>query len=362
MKHGNSGTIDRLVERVQAENIRKHDFISPTGVMTASDVYGEPRLNFRVNRGSDETTSFNLEQVAHENLSQLCGIDMRYYRKLLELPSKELWATNVNQWLPGVSNRTVRTFDGEYEDDLGMRSTGSVRCLMSDRYWCLDNSDLLAALIPQFEKRELTVLTSNLSERHMVIKAVSPKMIAEVPHVGDRVQGGIAVGNSEVGQGSLWITEYDYVLSCTNGMVGEKERKYTHRSGKSGEDDSNFSSYSSETKRKTNEAFWAQIAEDIDRCFDEERFAGRVSNYGDAAADEVHENQEARVISTVCSESGVPKDDWDKVLRHYHRGGQENRWGVAQAVTRYAQDVEDFDLATSLESAGRKVMDGGLYR
>lgn len=369
MKTGNARTMTDLIEAVQREATLKHDFITPTTAVnddgerynrvTAVNDGGNPRMAFRMNKGSEEATTFRLSQVAHEQLNGLCHIGS-YYKRLLEIPSKDLWAANVNEWLPGVSDRTVRTFDGEGEDYSGLKPKGLIRCLMSSQYRCLDNDDLLSALLPQFEKRNLDVLTCNLSERQLVIKAVSPKMVASVPKLGDSVQAGIAVGNSEVGCGALWITTLDYVLSCSNGMVGVKEHKWVHRTGKAGDEDTQFNDYTDETKRKTNEAFWAQVTDDIDRVFDEELFAVRLSNYGDATDDEISRENERGVIETVCSTYGIPKEEVDAVLRHYHRGGDENRWGVAQAVTRYAQDVSDYDVSTSLEEAGRKILDGAL--
>jgi hypothetical protein len=368
MKTGNARTMTDLIEDVQREATLKNDFITPvTDVsdggelvsrVTAVSDGGNPRLAFKMNKGSHETTTFKLSKVAHEQLNALCKIGS-YYKRLLELPSKRLWADNVNEWLPTVSDRTIRTFDRDV-DDTDFGSAGTVRCLMSTYYRTLDNADLLSALLPQFEKRGLSVLTCNLGERQMIIKAVSPKMVAEVPRVGDTIQAGIAVGNSEVGCGSLWITELDYFLSCTNGMSGVKESKWVHRSGKSGDEDTQFNDYTEDTQRKTNEAFWAQVTDDIDRVFDEERFAVRLSNYGDATDDEIDRGDERGVISAVCSNYGIPKDDVEEVLRHYHRGGAENRFGVAAAVTRYAQDVSDYDFSTQLEGAGRKIIDGAI--
>jgi hypothetical protein len=362
MLTGNARTMTDLIEAVQREAVLKRDFVPvPASKMVAASMQGNrAQLMVELNAGSPEAVSFDLNPVAHENLSTLCGIDMRYYRKLLSIESKELWAANVNKWLPEVTDRTVRTFDPDFTADSPSTGSGVIRCLKSDHYRCLDNADLLAALLPQFEKREMHVLTCNLSEKQMVIKAVSPTMLADVPRLGDSVQAGIAVGNSEVGTGALWMTTYDYILSCTNGMVGVKANKWVHRSGKAGDEDTQFGNYTTDTQRKTNEAFWAQVTDDIDRIFDEELFAVRLSNYGDAADDEIERVNERPVIETVCSDYGIPKEDVENVLRYYHTGGQENRWGVAQAVTRYAQDVSDFDVATKLEEAGSNIITKAL--
>ena len=43
------------------------------------------------------------------------------------------------------------------------------------------------------------------------------------------------------------------------------------------------------------------------------------------------------------------------ILGHLAAGGNLSRWGFANAVTRYAQDVESYDRATELEKLGGKL-------
>ena len=129
--------------------------VEPSKIV-AADVDGEARLEIALNDGSEETTSFALLPVAHQNLaSELTPIGMRYYKTLLERSSKEAWAYNVNLWLKKNTPRFVRTFDGAYEDDYSVTDLPSVRCLKSMQYWALDNDALLSQLIPQFERRDL---------------------------------------------------------------------------------------------------------------------------------------------------------------------------------------------------------------
>ena len=371
MLRGNCSTFSELIEVVMRESDLKNDLMGvDASKIVAADVDGEARLEIALNEGSDETTSFSLLPVAHQNLaSELTPIGMRYYKTLLERSSKEAWAYNVNLWLNKNTPRFVRTFDGAYEEDFSIAESPSVRCLKSTQYWALDNDALLSQLIPQFERRDLEVLTCNLSERQMLIKAVSPVMVAEIPKVGDTVQAGIAIGNSEVGCGSLWIAFLDYVLECSNGMVGAKESRYTHRSGDTGEVADKYHTRTRGTRQKIDETFWAEIGEDIERVFDPNRFHSRISEYGQAAEDEVPEGRETAIISKVCLNAGIPKDEIELVLRRYQigvgaaqsrstdRNPYASRWGVAQAVTAYAhKDVADCDLALKYEEEGRKII------
>jgi len=50
-------------------------------------------------------------------------------------------------------------------------------------------------------------------------------------------------------------------------------------------------------------------------------------------------------------------DEQSSVLRHLIEGGDLSRWGLANAVTRAAADVESYDRSTELEAIGGAVVD-----
>jgi hypothetical protein len=56
---------------------------------------------------------------------------------------------------------------------------------------------------------------------------------------------------------------------------------------------------------------------------------------------------------------GVTLTEGDKssVLRHRLRGGDLSAWGLANAVTRTAEDASDYGRATELEAAGGRVIE-----
>ena len=47
----------------------------------------------------------------------------------------------------------------------------------------------------------------------------------------------------------------------------------------------------------------------------------------------------------------------DSILTHLLQGNDLSRWGLANAVTRASQDIEDYDQATELEKLGGKVIE-----
>ena len=53
---------------------------------------------------------------------------------------------------------------------------------------------------------------------------------------------------------------------------------------------------------------------------------------------------------------GITEDESNGVLEHLITGGDFSLYGLANAVTRFSQDVESYDRATKLEEIGYSVM------
>ena len=45
------------------------------------------------------------------------------------------------------------------------------------------------------------------------------------------------------------------------------------------------------------------------------------------------------------------------ILRHLIHGGDLSQWGLANAVTRHSQDVDDYDKATDFEMLGGQIIE-----
>jgi hypothetical protein len=53
----------------------------------------------------------------------------------------------------------------------------------------------------------------------------------------------------------------------------------------------------------------------------------------------------------------LTEGEWSSVLRHLLRGGDLSAWGLANAVTRTAEDASDYGRATEREAAGGLVLE-----
>ena len=61
-------------------------------------------------------------------------------------------------------------------------------------------------------------------------------------------------------------------------------------------------------------------------------------------------------IEVVTKQLLLNQSESDSILNHLIQGGDTSVWGVANAVTRLAHDVDDYDRSVELERAGHDVI------
>src|SRR5262245_14401480 len=104
-----------------------------------------------------------LTNYAHGQLSQHLGIPKAYYDRMrAEQPA--LLAGNVNTWFKAdaTNKRMLRTLDGQ------------VRAVLSPKYRPLDNFDLANVVLPTLIDRKAEIVSAELTETRMYIKAILP--------------------------------------------------------------------------------------------------------------------------------------------------------------------------------------------
>lgn len=296
--------------------------------------------------------SLQLRPIAHQQLASTLGIPKPYYdRMLTEAP--DLLAKNANRWLgsdgptgnrEGPGMRMVRTIDGE------------VRALLSDQYRPLDNADLAEAVLPRLSQLGATVESSQITESRFYLKAITDRIRGDVKK-GDTVQAGVVVSNSEVGQGSLRVEALDYWLACLNGMItGEVVRK-THLGRRSSHDalENAVEFFKDDTRTASDKAFFLQLRDTVSGMFDQAKFNRRIGKYR-LAAGQVIVNDVPEVVEVVARRMSLTQDEQSSVLSHLIKSGDLSQYGLANAITRAAQDVESYDRSTELEAVGGDVI------
>lgn len=118
----------------------------------------------------------------------------------------------------------------------------------------------------------MEVMSCEVTENRMYIKIVNHRL--EMACVGDIVQAGVVISNSEVGLGAVSVQPLVYTLACSNGMVINSlgERK-THVGRAAKVLDDGFLLYSDETKEAEDKAFMLKLRDTTLAAIEEARFA-----------------------------------------------------------------------------------------
>lgn len=130
---------------------------------------------------------------------------------LLRCPA-DLQAHNLNHWIREEQKKRETLFcrfDGQ-----------RLRAVFTDRYKCLDHTDIVQRMVEYGFSPE-TEVHINLDTDLMVLKV--PDYARMFGMNGDRMVPGLAVSNSEVGLLSFSIEAYFYRLVCTNGMISKTQ-------------------------------------------------------------------------------------------------------------------------------------------
>jgi len=341
MKKGR--TLGKLAEEIERQCKSKKDYISDTTALTMTD---KGTLDLK------DTGEFKIKNNAHGQLAARLKIPKQYYDRMLE-NSPKLLAENVNHWFQSnPEQRMIRTLDDE------------VRAFLSEKYRALDNWDLMMAALPILEEHEIDVNSSTfeVTENRLYLKAIFPHLETEIkgsPRVGDIVQAGLCISNSEVGAGSLRIEPFIYQLWCANGCFSNiAMRKYhTGRSnGTSFEDVQEI--LRDETKQISDKALWMQVGDVVRTAINQDIFQANVNKMAGTIENKI-EGDSVKVVEVVQKTFNFNEGQRSDIMKHLIDGGDLSQYGLCNAVTRTANDQSDYEQATALERAGGKIIDLG---
>ena len=317
----------------------KRDFVAPSRELSV--VQAEMGFELRVNGQGD----FGIKETAHEQVAGRLGIPKSYYDRMRQ-DAPELLTRNVNHWLAsGRDLRMVRTLDGQ------------ARALLSNRYRPLDDDALAEAVLPALASSGCSVESSEITDRRMYIKAVSPRLTFEV-RKGDVVQAGLVISNSEVGMGGVRVEPLIYRLVCLNGMIVQDHslRKYHIGRGFGDEDEGAQELYRDETREASDKAFFLKVRDTVMGSLQRDVFEATARRMTQAASEAIT-GDPVKVVEAVQKRLGLNDGERGGVLSHLIRGGDLTRYGLLNAVTRASQDVPDYDRATDMERMGGVVLE-----
>ncbi len=339
-------TITEMAAEIERQAAVKADYLVNPQKLEMESLGGTPMLRV-VDGGVDQMEPLAIQETVHRQMGAHLGIPWRYYEKML-LEEPGLLSHNVNHWLhKGESGpRMLRTLDGK------------ARAFLSNRFRPIDNFEIATAVLPiimsmQGARFESTQITDN----YMYIKVVNPRLTGEV-RLGDVVQAGIVISNSETGLGAVNVQPLVYRLACLNGMVVNDSRVSTRRNhvGRANSTDENFALYSQETLDQDSKAFMMKVQDTVRAAVDEARFARVLDTMKESTQAKLDTSDVPALVKLTSSNFGLTETEGKGVLQHLLEDADYTLYGLANAVTRYSQDVEDYDRASKLEAIGYNVM------
>lgn len=340
MKSGRSLTA--LAQELDRQLESKKDYVVPSPLVhhTTSE-RGDTVLEIDA---PETPRPFEVTPLARRQLADKLKIPFAYFDRMrTEQPA--LLDRNVNTWLQQDEARPMlRTLDGR------------VRAVLSNRYRCLDNYDLAESVLPvlrdftggTFESVELT-------ETRMYIKFILPRVQHEM-RVGDVVQAGIVIMNSEVGQGTLAVQPLVYRLVCSNGMIAaDQSIRKTHLGRALGSDDG-VTIFEEDTLKADDMAFFLRLRDVVRSALSQETFLKVAMKMQKTMGIEL-KSSAVKTVEVLRQRYTLTEEEGEGVLSHLIRGGELSGYGLVNAVTRYSQDVPDYDRATEFEALGGKLIE-----
>lgn len=336
-------TLVSLAQELQRQLESKKDLVVPSPLMRHST--SENGATSLVVEESGGPVAYGVMPLARRQLADKLGIPYAYFERMRE-KQPALLDSNANTWLQSESDRRLlRTLDG------------NVRAVLSDRYRRLDNYDLAEHVLPILQRLPEVVFESvELTETRMYVKCVTPRLKFEMAP-GDIVQAGIAISNSEVGQGTLSVQPLLFRLVCCNGLiVADRALRKTHVGRALGQEDDGVTVYQDDTLRADDRAFFLKVRDVVQAAVSEVTFR--------QAALKMQRTMGIRLtgdpvqsVEVLAQRYTLTDAERSGVLRHLVMEGDLSGYGLVNAVTHYSQEVEDYDRATEFEALGGKLIE-----
>lgn len=354
MKTGRS--LNDLAAEIERRANGKRDLIAST--INTTMQYGAARDGNPIKLWVGNEQAFDVNDIAHGQIAAHTEIPKAYYDRMLK-EDGGLLASNVNTWFQKYpAPRMIRTLDG------------NARAFLSDKFSPdMENEDLAEAVLPVLLDMNLAIMSCEITDRRLYIKAVDKKVERALAKTGARFGDGghtiirvtspaITISNSEVGMGALSIQGGVYDSFCSNlASFGERSMRRSHVGAQHKIAEGNlYAMLSDKSKKLNNAALWSTVRDVVRAVFDRAKFDSLVDTIEGSHADKI-DGDVVKVVEMSTRRLGLLEAEGKSVLKHLIEGGDLSRFGLYNAVTRMSQDIESYDRATELERIGAQVIE-----
>ncbi len=329
-------TIVELAQELLDQQETKRDFHANIKSLTMV-----PSGDFQLdtNTGMEIMSATN---YAHAQMASKLSIPKVYYDRMLN-QSPNLLADNVNHWLDKRQEETglIRTLRGQ------------MRAFLSSRYRIVDNHELLAMVIPELAEMGsgIKIASCQVTDEKMYLKVINTNIEAAIS-VGDPVQAGFILSNGEIGNSSISVEPFIYRLVCTNGLIVKDHKQRKNHAGRTTE---NSDLYAVDTIQAIDDAFKLKVRDLVRNAISISTFQNAVGDLKIAKSNLITGNP-VKAVEVTAKAIGLTESESGLVLNHLIRSGDLSKFGMLNAVTRTAEDIESYDRATEIERLGSSVL------
>ena len=156
--------------------------------------------------------------------------------------------------------------------------------------------------------------------------------------------------------GSVSVSPLVYRLVCSNGMIAQDNAVRKYHVGRTNTAGDDFSIYRDETIQADDKAFLMKLEDSVRAAVSQAHFSRIVDKMREATEAKLKPATVPKVVELAAKEYGFTEVEGKGILGHLIAGGDLSLYGLANAVTRHAQDVPSYDRATDLEATGYKII------
>ena len=239
---------------------------------------------------------------------------------------------------------------------------GNARAFLSAKYRAMDNLPILASVLPVLQEEQgidWQGASMEVTDSRLYLKLVNQRVQGEVK-VGDIVQAGVLITNSEVGLGAFRVQPLMFRLVCSNGLVtpdqsaGRMARHVGGVLGGNGSDEA-FEWLADDTLAARSDATIKEMRDVIRASLSEAFFSKALDTARGAAATRIN-GDPSKAVEWVQDKYGLTDEERGGVMRNLIEGADLSLWGLVNSITAMAQTVDSYDRSTELEVAGGKLL------
>jgi hypothetical protein len=254
-------------------------------------------------------------------------------------------------------------------------TNGQVYCraMLSDKYNIISNADFFFCIIESLNAIGAEVWHARLSEDKFYLYAVAPGITGQIStdrefdpgdgwasrwygKEGDVMNAALCAGNSETGEGGIFLSAAILRRVCVNYCVYHDLVSMTHVGKRYDPTDILLSD---ETIRKRNDFFFSKVTDLTRNSFDPDRFQKMLDDMNEATKDIVDDPERAADVLQYCFD--ISEDRKQRIRDMFVKEQDGSRYGLANAVTAFAHDSKlDADVGYALEKAATEIFKGNM--